>query len=59
MRKAKSKRQNPNLSLKIEQWNDARMEVIRERHSDFESVSGEEEDKQLEMFEGKLKRFKN
>ena len=34
------------------------MEVDQERHGVFESVLGKEEDEQLEMFEGKLKRFK-
>ena len=32
---------------------------VREWHGEFESVLGKEEDEQLEMFEGKLKRFKN
>ena len=39
--------------------NDVKMEVFREIHGEFEKVSGKEEDEQLEMFEGKLKRFKN
>ena len=58
MWKTKSKRQNPNLSLKIEWWNAARMEGVRDRHGEFERVSGKEEDEQSEMFEEKLKRFK-
>ena len=32
---------------------------VREWHGEFESVLGKEENEQLEMFEGKLKRFKN
>ena len=32
---------------------------VREWHGEFESVSGKKEDEQSEMFEGKLKRFKN
>ena len=32
---------------------------VQEWHGEFESYLGKEEDEQLEMFEGKLKRFKN
>ena len=34
------------------------MEGVRDRHGEFERVSGKEEDEQSEMFEEKLKRFK-
>ena len=34
------------------------MEGVRDRHGEFERVSGKEQDQQSEMFEGKLKRFK-
>ena len=48
-----------NFSLKIWGWNESKMEVCSRVHGKFESFSGKEEDEQSEMFEGKLKRFKN
>ena len=39
--------------------NEAKCKFVWERHGEFESFSEKEEDEQSEMFEGKLKRFKN
>ena len=59
MKYVERERENPYLFLKIWMRNEAKWKFVWEWHGEFERVSGKEEDEQLEMFEGKLKRFKN
>ena len=47
------------FSWRFENEMKQKWKFVWEWHGEFERVSGKEEDEQLEMFEGKLKKFKN